>query len=66
MITSKFNRRAVIGALLGIMLGVIASGGVSALQSSTLVPLSLTMIALGTLFCLGYLCWLRRITVYPD
>lgn len=66
MITSKFNRRAVIGALLGMMLGVIASGGVSALQSSTLVPLSLTMIALGTLFCLGYLCWLRRITVYPD
>ena len=66
MIASKFNRRTVVGGLVGVMLGVLSCCGCSALGDSAFVPMCLVMIAFGILFCIGYLCWLRRIVVLPD
>ncbi len=66
MVTSKFNLRTLIGGLVGVLLGILASSWCSALEKSIFVPMSLTFVAIGLLICLGYLYWLRRITIYPD
>ena len=66
MITSCFNRRYLSSTLIGIPLGILTLAGISSLKTSALIATVLVTAGFSLVGILGYLCWLRRITIVSD
>lgn len=66
MLTSRFNRRSLCGTLIGIPLGILALAGFSSFKTTVLVVTLLVAALFSLAGILGYLCWLRRVTVLAD
>ncbi|MBQ2195499.1 MAG: hypothetical protein II407_01030, partial [Prevotella sp.] len=66
MITSCFNRRYLSSTLIGIPLGILTLAGISSFKTSALIATVLVTAGFSLVGILGYLCWLRRITIVSD
>ena len=66
MITSCFNRRYLSSTLIGIPLGILTLAGISSFKTPALIATVLVTAGFSLVGILGYLCWLRRITIVSD
>lgn len=65
-ITSHFNRRYLYSTLISFPIGVLAVAGVSSYKTSAFMVTLIVTAVISLIGILGYLCWLRRITVLAD
>lgn len=66
MLASRFNRRNLYGTLICIPIGILSSVGIISVKARDIVIALLVTAGFSLLGVLGYLCWLRRITVLSD
>lgn len=66
ILSSRFNRSYLCNTLVGIPLGVLALAGVSSLKTSAILATIIVTVVFSLIGVLGYLCWLRRITIFAD